>query len=171
VMAQVRDVLGKRYKFDPGDKDAIWIWDTAEFDKFVFVFFLAFNIFLGIIGSFTLAVGGIGVANIMYIVVQERVKEIGIKRAVGATKNNILMQFFAETLFIIALGSCIGFSIAVGITQALQFIPIKEFVGTPEISLEVGVATAGVLLVVALVAGLMPAKRAANLNVVDCLRA
>jgi putative ABC transport system permease protein len=171
VMAQVRDVLGKRYKFDPADKDAIWIWDTAEFDKFVFVFFLAFNIFLGIIGSFTLAVGGIGVANIMYIVVQERVKEIGIKRAVGATKNSILMQFFVETLFIIALGSCIGFLIAVGITQALQFIPIKEFVGAPEISLEVGVATACVLLLVALAAGLMPARRAANLNVVDCLRA
>ena len=82
TIEEVRRVLGKRYKFDPADKDAVGIWDTAEFDKFMFYFFLAFNIFMGLIGSFTLAVGGIGVANIMYIVVQERTKEIGVKRLV-----------------------------------------------------------------------------------------
>jgi putative ABC transport system permease protein len=167
----VRAVLGKRYKFDPEDKDAVWIWDTTEFDKFLFYFFLAFNIFMGLIGSFTLGVGGVGVANIMYIVVQERVKEIGIKRAVGATKSNIMFQFFMETFFIIAIGSSIGFLIALGITIALGYIPIKEFVGTPEISIEVAVATAAVLSLIGLVAGLLPARKAANLNVVDCLRA
>jgi putative ABC transport system permease protein len=167
---QVRTVLGGKYRFDPADHDAIFLWDTTEFDKFLFYFFLAFNIFLGIIGSFTLAVGGIGVANIMYIVVQERIKEIGIKRAVGARRSTIITQFFTETLFIILLGSSIGFVIAVGITQALQYIPIKEFIGTPEISIEVAVATAAVLFAVALASGLMPAKRAANLDIVDCLR-
>ena len=171
TIQQVRQVLGKRYKFDPTDRDAIWIWDTAAFDKFIFYFFLAFNIFMGLIGSFTLAVGGIGVANIMYIVVQERTKEIGIKRAVGAKRSNILFQFFMETFFIIALGSSIGFVIALGITQAMRYIPIKDFVGTPEISMEVALATALVLSVIGLAAGLMPARRAANLNVVDCLRA
>ncbi len=167
----VRSVLAKRYKFDPEDKDAVWIWDTAEFDKFLFYFFLAFNIFMGLIGSFTLGVGGIGVANIMYIVVQERVKEIGVKRAVGATKSNIMFQFFMETFFIIAIGSTIGFLIALGITTALGYVPIKEFVGTPEISIEVAVATAAVLSAIGLAAGLLPARKAANLNVVDCLRA
>ncbi len=167
---EVRQALGRRYKFDPADHDAIWLWDTTEFDKFLFYFFLAFNIFMGIIGSFTLAVGGIGVANIMYIVVQERIREIGIKRAVGATRKRILVQFFTETCFIIFLGSSIGFAISVGIIQALQFIPIKEFVGTPELSPEVAVATALILLTVALASGLMPARKAANLNVVDCLR-
>jgi putative ABC transport system permease protein len=171
VMSQVRQVLGKRYRFDATDTDAVWIWDTSEFDKFLFYFFLAFNIFMGLIGSFTLGVGGIGVANIMYIVVQERVKEIGIKRAVGAKKSNILFQFFMETFFIIAVGSSIGFLIALGITQALQFIPIKEFVGTPEISIEVALATGVVLTLIGLAAGFLPARRAANLNVVDCLRA
>lgn len=167
---EVRSVLGKRYKFNPDDKDAIWIWDTTRFDKFLFYFFLAFNIFMGVIGSFTLGVGGIGVANIMYIVVQERIKEIGIKRAVGATRRNIMMQFFMETFFIIALGSFIGFLIAVGITEALQFIPIKEFVGTPEISFEVALATMAVLILVGLAAGFLPARRAATLDVVECLR-
>ena len=171
TITRVREVLGKRYRFDPSDKDAVFIWDTGEFDKFMFYFFLAFNIFLGLIGSFTLGVGGIGVANIMYIVVQERVKEIGVKRAVGATKSNILLQFFAETFFIIALGSSIGFLIAFAITQILQYVPIKEFVGTPEISLEVALATGFVLSCIGLAAGFFPARRAANLNVVDCLRA
>lgn len=171
TMDAVRTVLAKRHKFDPADKDAIWIWDTAEFDKFMFYFFLAFNIFMGIIGSFTLAVGGIGVANIMYIVVQERIKEIGVKRAVGARRSNILWQFFMETFFIIALGSAIGFAIAWGIIGALQFIPIQEFVGTPVMSpLVVGV-TVLILSLIGLAAGFLPARRAANLNVVDCLRA
>jgi putative ABC transport system permease protein len=171
TVSQVREVLGKKYKFNAEDKDAVFIWDTAEFDKFIFNFFLAFNIFMGVIGSFTLAVGGIGVANIMYIVVQERVKEIGIKRAVGAKKSNILFQFFAETFFIIGLGSSIGWLIALGITTGLQYIPIKDFIGTPVISWEVALATAAVLSSIGLVAGLFPARRAANLNVVDCLRA
>jgi putative ABC transport system permease protein len=170
TISAVRAVLGRKYRFDPTDKDAVWIWDTAEFDKFVFVFFLAFNIFLGVIGSFTLAVGGIGVANIMYIVVQERTKEIGIKRAVGARKKDILIQFFSETLCIVGLGSAIGFIIAAVIVRAMQYIPIKDFVGTPELSPEVAIATMAVLAVVALSAGLLPARRAANLNVVDCLR-
>jgi putative ABC transport system permease protein len=171
VNDHVREILGKRYKFDPSDHDAVWIWDTAEFDKFLFYFFLGFNIFMGLIGSFTLAVGGIGVANIMYIVVQERIKEIGVKRAVGAKKSNIMSQFFMETFFIIILGSSIGFLIALGITQVLQYIPIKDFVGTPVISLPVVAATTVILSIIGLAAGLLPARRAANLNVVDCLRA
>jgi len=171
VIEQVRQVLGKRYKFDPADEDAVWIWDTTEMEKFLFYFFLAFNIFMGLIGSFTLAVGGIGVANIMYIVVQERTREIGIKRAVGARKSNILWQFFMETFFILALGATVGFALAYGLIQVLQFIPIKDFVGTPELSFGVAAAAILVLGLIGIAAGLMPARRAANLNVVDCLRA
>ncbi len=170
VITGVREVLGKRYKFDAADKNAVSIWDTTQFDKFLFYFFLAFNVFMGLIGSFTLGVAGIGVANIMYIVVQERVREIGVKRAVGATRKSILTQFFLETFFLIGLGSAVGFAIAAGLIQALQFIPIKEFVGTPELSWEVVVATVAILSLVGLASGLMPAKRAANLNVVECLR-
>ncbi|MGB2869771.1 MAG: ABC transporter permease [Bacteroidota bacterium] len=167
---RVRAVLGKRYKFDAQDKDAVWIWDTASFDKFLFYFFLGFNLFMGMIGSFTLGVAGIGVANIMFIVVQERIKEIGVKRAVGAKRGNILFQFFMETFFIVGIGSGIGFTIAFGMIQALQFIPIKDFVGTPVMSLEVVAAAVTILSLIGLMAGLMPARRAANLDVVECLR-
>jgi putative ABC transport system permease protein len=170
VVQQVREALGKRYKFDPTDEDAVWIWDTSNFDKFMFYLFLGFNIFMGLIGSFTLGVAGIGVANIMFIVVQERIVEIGVKRAVGAKRSNIMFQFFMETFFIVVIGSLIGFLIAVGIVAVLQLIPIKEYVGTPEISLMVVLATVIILTLIGLVAGLMPARRAANLNVVECLR-
>lgn len=170
VSAEVREVLAKRYKFDPTDKDAVWIWDTTEFDKFIFYFFLGFNIFMGAIGSFTLGVAGIGVANIMFIVVQERIKEIGVKRAVGAKRSNILFQFFMETFFIVGLGSALGFLIALGIITVLQYVPIQEYVGTPELSAEVAVATISILCIIGLAAGLMPARKAANLDVVECLR-
>ncbi|MEP0823338.1 MAG: ABC transporter permease [Ignavibacterium sp.] len=170
VNDKVRSVLGGRYKFDPTDKDAVWIWDTSRFDKFIFYFFLGFNIFMGLIGSFTLGVAGLGVANIMYIVVQERVKEIGIKRAIGAKRSNILFQFFMETFFIIGLGSFIGFLIAVGLIEALQFIPIREFVGAPVLSMDVVFVTVAILTIIGLIAGLMPARKASNLDVVECLR-
>jgi putative ABC transport system permease protein len=170
TVSSVRMVLGRKYRFDPTDKDAVWIWNTAEFEKFIFVFFLAFNIFMGLIGSFTLAVGGLGVANIMFIVVQERTREIGVKRAVGARKRDILFQFFLETLFIIFLGSSVGFLIAFGLIEGLQYLPVNDFIGTPIFSAEVAVITVAVLALIGLAAGLLPARRAANLNVVDCLR-
>lgn len=167
---EVRAVLARRYKFDPTDEDAVWIWDTTEFDRLSFYMFLGINIFLGIIGSFTLGVAGLGVANIMFIVVEERIKEIGVKRAVGATKANILMQFFTETFMIVFTGSAIGFLISYGLVELLSMLPIKEYVGVPEMSIEVVLTTVIVLVTVGLVAGLMPARKASNLNVVDCLR-
>lgn len=170
VQQEVRGVLSKKYKFDPSDKDAVWIWDTNNMDRFFFYLFLGFNGFLALIGSFTLAVAGIGLANIMFIVVQERTKEIGIKRSVGATKYNILSQFFLETFFILFLGASTGFLLAAGIIAGMRFVPIQEYVGTAEISSEVVLITAVVLSVIGLLAGLMPARRAANLDVVDCLR-
>ena len=167
---EVRTVLSKRYKFDPTDEDAVWIWDTTDFDRLSFYMFLGINIFLGLIGSFTLGVAGLGVANIMFIVVQERIKEIGVKRAVGATKTNILVQFFSETFFIVFTGSAIGFLISYGIIALLSMIPIKEYVGTPELSFEVVGITIFVLITVGLLSGLMPARRASNIDVVECLR-
>ena len=72
-------MLGRDYRFDPADEDALDVWDTNEMMKMFKYLFLGFNVFLGIVGSFTLIVGGIGVANIMYIVVRERTREIGVQ--------------------------------------------------------------------------------------------
>lgn len=170
VIDQVYEVLGKKYRFDPSDKDAIGIWDTNEFWAFTKVMFLGINGFLGLIGFFTLAVGGIGVANIMFVVVQERMKEIGIRRSVGAKRHHILGQFFLETFVIIGLGAAAGYTIGWLLVQATQNIPIKDFVGAPYFSPEVGLIAFIVLALVGLAAGFMPALRASHLNVVECLR-
>lgn len=170
VMDQVYQVLGKKYSFDPADRDAIGIWDTNEFWAFINIMFIGINGFLGLIGFFTLAVGGIGVANIMFVVVQERMKEIGIRRSVGAKRHHILGQFFLETFIIVGMGAAAGYLIGWLLVQATQNIPIKEFVGAPYFSPQVGLIAFAVLALIGFAAGMMPAWRASRLDVVDCLR-
>ncbi len=170
VHDQIYQVLGRKHRFASTDKDAIGIWDTNEFWKFQYYFFLGFNLFMGLIGAFTLAVGGIGVANIMFVVVQERMREIGIRRSVGAKRWNIIVQFFAETFFVIGMGGVLGYGIGWLVVKGMQFIPIKEFVGTPQFTPMVGLGAFAVLAIVGLAAGLLPARRAARLDVVECLR-
>jgi putative ABC transport system permease protein len=170
VEQRVYETLGRRHTFDPEDEDALAVWDTAEWELRFSYLFLAFNIFFAIVGSFTLTVGGIGVANIMYIVVRERTKEIGIRRSVGATRRDILLQFIGETLLIVAMGALLGFVGSWGIVWLLGFVPMQEFVGTPTISPVVGMVALSLLGVIGLLAGLFPARKAANLDPVDCLR-
>ena len=170
VQDQVYEVMGRKHRFDPSDKDALGIWDTNEFWEFINVMFLGINGFLGLIGFFTLAVGGIGVANIMFVVVQERMKEIGIRRSVGAKRHHIMGQFFVETFMIIGMGAAAGYGIGWLLVQATQNIPIKEFVGAPYFSPEVGLIAFAVLGFVGFAAGLLPAWRASRLDIVECLR-
>jgi putative ABC transport system permease protein len=170
VREEVRAAMGRKHRFAATDNDAIGIWDTNEFWKFTYYFFIGFNVFLGIIGFFTLAVGGIGVANIMFVVVQERMKEIGIRRSVGAKRSNIMIQFFAETFMIVGLGAVLGYAIGWVIVELMQNIPIREFVGAPVFSPIVGVVALSVLTLIGMVAGFLPAVRASRLDVIECLR-
>jgi putative ABC transport system permease protein len=170
IEARVYEVMGRRNRFDPSDEDALGIWDTGEFDKFMRAFFIGFNIFMGIIGSFTLTVGGIGVANIMYVVVRERTREIGVKRSVGARRRDILIQFFGETFLIVGIGALFGFAIAVALVKALSLLPIQDAVGTPEISSLVAATTMALLALIAFLAGFFPARKASRLDPVECLR-
>jgi putative ABC transport system permease protein len=170
VRAQVSELLGRRHAYDPADKDAVYVWDTGENMKFFHYLFLGFNLFLGVVGSFTLIVGGVGVANIMYIVVRERTREIGVRRALGARRQDILFQILLETGLIVGIGAALGLGISVAMVKVAALLPIKDQVGTPAISpLVIGV-TLLLLAGVALLAGLFPARRAANLDPVESLR-
>lgn len=166
----VLSVLAERHKFDPSDKEALMLWDTTENMKFLRTFFLGFNLFLGIVGALTLVVGGIGVSNIMNVVVEERTREIGIKMALGATRRYVLGQFLFETLIITFAGGALGLAIAVGIGKLIAMLPITEYVGVPTVSLQVAAITAAVLGLVGLLAGYFPARSAASLQPVEALR-
>jgi putative ABC transport system permease protein len=166
----VREDLGNRAGFSPDDKDALFVWDWTEVERSFSIFFLAFNIFLGVIGAFTLMVGGVGVASIMLVVVEERTKEIGIKLAVGAKRRHILWQFFAESLTIILFGGGMGFLFAALVLRAIPVEKIKDYVGIPEINPAVGIVTILILLTIGIVSGLMPARKAASTNPIEALR-
>jgi putative ABC transport system permease protein len=170
VERRIYEILGKKYQFDPDDKQALGIWDTTEMDKFVFYFSLGFNIFMGIIGVFTLTVGGIGLANIMYVVVQERTQEIGIRRSVGAKRSHIMGQFILETFIIIGLSAVLGFVLSVGLIKIISLMPIEDYVGHPVLSLPVAFTSIVVLGLIGFFAGYFPARRASRIEVADALR-
>ena len=162
--------LGKKKKFDPKDKEALAVWDTTEQFQFFDTFMLAFNLFLGIVGSLTLVVGGIGVSNIMNVVVEERTKEIGIKMALGARQGFILKQFLLETLFITAVGGAIGLGISLAICEVFPKAGFTEYVGIPVVSLPVAAITTAVLGTIGLLAGWFPARAASRLDPVVAMK-
>jgi putative ABC transport system permease protein len=170
VTESVRRVLAQRQRFDPTDKEAFSVWDTTEEFAFLAIFFLSFRLFLGIIGSFTLIVGGIGVSNIMNVVVEERTKEIGIKMALGARTPWILRQFLMETLLITAMGGAIGFAISMTVCAIFPKFGVTEYVGDPDVSLGVALLTAAILGLTGLVAGYFPARDASRLDPVVAMK-
>ncbi len=170
VIAEVRGILARRLQFDPNDKEAISTWDTTENFHFFDVFFLAFNLFLGLLGALTLLVGGIGVSNIMNVVVDERTREIGIKMALGARERFILRQFLLETMLLTAVGGAAGLLIAFGICAAVPAKGLGETVGRPELSPMIALGTAGILGAIGFLAGYFPAREASRLDPVIAMK-
>jgi putative ABC transport system permease protein len=170
VTDDVRRVIAQRQRFDPEDKEAFSVWDTTENLKFFATFFLSFRLFLGIIGSFTLIVGGIGVSNIMNVVVEERTKEIGIKMALGARDRWLLRQLLLETLLITGMGGALGFAISFAVCAVFPKFGATEFVGDPDLSLSVAAVTAAILGLTGLVAGYFPARDASRLDPVVAMK-
>lgn len=170
VTENVRAILARQLRFDPKDKEALSVWDTAEEFKFLDVFFLSFRLFLAIVGCFTLVVGGIGVSNIMNVVVEERTKEIGIKMALGARQGWVLRQFLLETLLITGLGGTIGFGFSWLVCSIFPKFGATEYVGDPEISFSVALLTVLVLGATGLAAGYFPARDAARLDPVVAMK-
>ena len=174
VKQRLYDVLGRRYKFDPADIRALSMWDFIEGQKENDAIGLGIQIFLGLVGAFTLIVAGVGVANIMYVVVRERTREIGIKRAVGARRPHIMAQFVGEALMITLLGGAIGLAVAGLIVAGVNAIPNQDpamrYIANPILSWPIAMGCSITLAVIGLSAGILPARRAAAVDPVESLR-
>ncbi len=174
VKKKVSEVMGAKYRFDPKDKAALWLWDVIEGQKVFGKVILGFHIFLGIIGGMTLLIAGVGVANIMYVAVKERTREIGIKMALGAKRFQIMSQFLLESVLIAVLGGLIGVIFSVIIVKIWGAIPMKadwmQWLGKPAISFEIALITAVILGAIGILAGIFPSRKAASVNPVESLR-
>jgi putative ABC transport system permease protein len=170
AVMQVRKTLGRVHHFDAKDKDALFIWDTMDGAKLVANIFDVVTIFFGCVAIVTLALGGIGVMNIMLVSVTERTREIGVRKAIGATRGDILRQFFAESALLTTASGFLGLTFGMGACLALANLPLPDFVPHPiisPISIFVSVIT---LSVITLTAGMYPAQRAADMTPVESLR-
>jgi putative ABC transport system permease protein len=170
AVMQVRSVIGRAHHFDPKDKDALFVWDTMEGAKQLKKIFDVCTVFFGCVAVVTLLLGGIGVMNIMLVAVTERTREIGVRKAIGATQNDILRQFFAESAMLTIVSGTLGLVVGVGLCLALKALPLPDFVPHPVISPISIVASLATLSLITFTAGMYPAQRAAEMEPVDSLR-
>lgn len=174
VKSELFRVLGKRYKFDPADERALPMWDFIEDEKMTSAIGLGIQIFLGLVGAFTLLVAGVGVANIMYVVVRERTREIGLKLAVGARKRHIMQQFVFEALLISIGGGLVGLAVSAlvvfGVDAMPSDNPAMEYILNPKLSWPIALICVSILAAIGLLAGILPARKAARLDPVESLR-
>lgn len=170
AVMQVRRTIARVRHFDPLDKDALFIWDTMDGAKQLAKIFEVVTIFFGCVAIVTLCLGGIGVMNIMLVSVTERTREIGTRKAMGATKRDILRQFFAESAMLTIISGILGLSFGLGICIAMTTVPLPDFVPHPIISPISIVASILTLSLITVTAGMYPARRAAEMTPVESLR-
>jgi len=175
ALKHFNEVMGPRLGYDPEDPRVWGLWDTVKGQQMSAKIMLGLELFFGVIGALTLIIGGVGVANIMYAVVKERTKEIGVKMALGARRGWITGPFILEGLVYTLVGGLFGALIAIVIVTGLSFLPIEgndvlEFMGRPTLSWPIGLATIAILGTCGLLAGYFPARRAASINPASTLR-
>ncbi len=179
AMAQVLAAVATRQQFSPTDPKAFQMFGRDEFRPIIDGITIGLEVLLTFIGTLTLGIGGVGVMNIMLVSVDERIREIGLRRALGAKKRHIQMQFLAETLMIMLLGGAIGIILAYAIAAAVGTLPMmgplfEDDSGKADIHLKISFLTvfisSMVLLLVGVISGLIPALRASKLDPVEALR-
>jgi putative ABC transport system permease protein len=174
---RVRAILGRKDRFDPADRYALGFWNTIESAKDGQAIFKGIEIFLALMGALTLLIGAVGVTNLMYAVVKERTREIGIKLAIGARRRVIIQQFLLETVFIFAKGTFWGFLTAFNLIHLIRLVPVNydafgidAYLLRPVFSGRTFWAYAAILAVLVFLSGIFPALRASRANPIESLR-
>ncbi len=179
AMRQVRAEVAKRQRFSPTDERAIMMFGREQFRPIIDGITIGFEALFTFVGALTLGIGGVGLMNIMLVAVEERIREIGLRRALGARRWQIQLQFLAEALVITAIGGAIGIGLAYAASAAIGPLPLygplyEDTSGKGDIHLYISLGTVGVstaiLIFVGLLSGLAPAIRASHLNPVEALR-
>lgn len=174
ALKRFHETLGPKFGYDPTDERAFGTWDTVKSAEVNRMITTGIQIFLGVVGALTLIIGGVGVANIMYAVVKERTREIGVKMALGAKRRWIIFPFILEGVVYTFTGGALGIIIATLLVAATSLISLENnvmsFLGRPTLSPEIGVATSVILGVIGLLAGYFPARRAASIDPAATLR-
>src|SRR5882672_998186 len=170
AVLQVRSVLARVHHFDARDKDALFVWDTMDGAKQLAKIFGVVTLFFGCVAVVTLCLGGIGVMNIMLVSVTERTREIGTRKAMGATKRDILRQFFAESAMLTVVSGILGLTFGMGTCALISMVPLPDFVPHPIVSSVSIIASILTLSLITVTAGMYPAQRAAEMTPVESLR-
>jgi putative ABC transport system permease protein len=168
--AEIRKVMASRHHYDPEDPEALFLMEFALFEKMINMLTVGLNILLGMIGVITLFIGGIGVMNIMFLSTQERTREIGIRKSVGAKTRDIRLHFLAEGLFITSLGGSIGFLLGSALLGLIHLLPLPPYIPLPTNSIGLSLIVVLLMILTGVVSGYIPAKNAANLRPVQALQ-
>ncbi|MGD0095595.1 MAG: ABC transporter permease [Terracidiphilus sp.] len=172
AVAAVHRVIAANHGFDPSLKDAFDEWDTVKEEKMVGAIFDAMDVFLGGVGIVTLGLGAVGIINIMLVSVTERTREIGVLKAIGATKRSILTQFFWEGLLLTGISGVIGVGLSEAFMWLLQQVLTDKMPGfdPPRLVPWSAALALGALVVSGVTAGLYPASKAAAMDPIEALR-
>jgi putative ABC transport system permease protein len=175
VVDKTRAILSKKYQFDPQDDRALFIWNNVEnFQRFVNLF-LGIRVFLWVIGIFTIIAGIVGVSNIMLIIIKDRTREIGVRKAMGATPSSIVGLFLQESILITVLAGYIGLVAGIGMIESIKWALVEfnidsPYFRNPDIDLFTAVTATVLLVLSGALAGFFPARKAARVNPIVALR-